>query len=290
MYTYSIIDDVACYEVTTAWQKAIDEWSERRVWLLNNGHNPDEMRIEIYRGKDNVKEEDLVRTVDNILHIEEHSNFLLYMEQSEDNRVTKRIVQSEYEMPHDGMVFDDHGFYTTAALFPASDACVKTCDDDLTSYESYDDFMRRMYREADDSMTLAAMETPLEECDTMSIDEMFAWAEANPFDEGGEYGENNGPVDFHGDFENMTAEQQDAIINPKHYKMIPAEAYVKHPEGLEYMDLMEYILAHHNGVESHLLGQVFKYAMRLGKKDSDLQDAKKIAWYADRLVSVIKER
>ena len=95
-------------------------------------------------------------------------------------------------------------------------------------------------------------------------------------------------LDFHGKFEDMSKEEQDQIINPKHYKMIPAEAYKRFSEGLEYMDLMEYILAHHQGVESHLLGQVFKYACRLGKKDAKLQDAKKIAWYANRLVKVIE--
>lgn len=95
-------------------------------------------------------------------------------------------------------------------------------------------------------------------------------------------------LDFHGNFEDMDDDTQDAIINPKHYKMIPKEAYADKPEGLEYMDLMEYILAHHEGVESHLLGQVFKYACRLGKKDAKLQDAKKIAWYANRLVTVIE--
>jgi len=95
-------------------------------------------------------------------------------------------------------------------------------------------------------------------------------------------------LDFHGNFEEMSQDEQDQIINPKHYKMIPSYAYASHPDGLEYMDLMEYILAHHNGVESHLLGQVFKYACRLGKKDSKLQDARKIEWYARRLVEVIE--
>ena len=95
---------------------------------------------------------------------------------------------------------------------------------------------------------------------------------------------------FHGEFSEMEAALQDAIINPKHYKMIPKSAYTAHPEGLEYMDLMEYILDHHSGVESHLLGQVFKYACRLGKKDAKLQDAKKIEWYANRLVKVIESQ
>jgi hypothetical protein len=54
------------------------------------------------------------------------------------------------------------------------------------------------------------------------------------------------------------------------------------------MDLMEYILSHHKGVESHLLGQIFKYACRLGKKDAKLQDARKIEWYTSRLVEVIE--
>lgn len=95
-------------------------------------------------------------------------------------------------------------------------------------------------------------------------------------------------TDFHGDFGGMSLEMQDAIINPKHYKMIPPEAYEEHPEGLEYMDLMEYILEHHKGVQGHLLGQIFKYACRLGRKDNMEQDATKIEWYANRLVKVIQ--
>ena len=95
-------------------------------------------------------------------------------------------------------------------------------------------------------------------------------------------------LEFHGNFSEMDKWTQEQIINPKHYKMIPKEAYVNKPGGLEYMDLMEYILEGHEGVEAHLLGQVFKYACRLGKKDSKLQDAKKIAWYANRLVTVIE--
>jgi len=97
-------------------------------------------------------------------------------------------------------------------------------------------------------------------------------------------------IDFHNKyFGEMEESLQDSIINPKHYKMIPKEAYNKYPEGLEYIDLMEYILAHHKGLESHLLGQIFKYACRLGKKDADLQDARKIEWYASRLVMAISK-
>jgi len=100
--------------------------------------------------------------------------------------------------------------------------------------------------------------------------------------------ENKKALDFHGNFSSLDKKVQDEIINPKHYKMIPKEAYINKPDGLEYMDLMEYILDDHEGVEAHLLGQVFKYACRLGKKDAKLQDAKKIAWYANRLVNVIE--
>jgi hypothetical protein len=97
-------------------------------------------------------------------------------------------------------------------------------------------------------------------------------------------------IDFHGNFSRMDQSSQDEIINPKHYKMIPKEAYDRFPEGLEYMDLMEYILDSHSGVNSHLLGQIFKYSCRLGKKDADLQDARKIEWYASRLVKSLEHQ
>jgi len=97
-------------------------------------------------------------------------------------------------------------------------------------------------------------------------------------------------IDFHGNFSKMDQLSQDEIINPKHYKMIPKEAYDRFPEGLEYMDLMEYILDSHSGVNSHLLGQIFKYSCRLGKKDADLQDARKIEWYASRLVKSLEHQ
>lgn len=95
-------------------------------------------------------------------------------------------------------------------------------------------------------------------------------------------------VDFHGDFKSMTAEQQDAVINPKHYKLIPPEAYSKYPNGMEYMQLMEYLLSHLEGHEAHTMGHVFKYSVRVGKKDDKLQDAKKIAWYANHMVKILE--
>jgi hypothetical protein len=91
--------------------------------------------------------------------------------------------------------------------------------------------------------------------------------------------------------EKVVYEEKDAIaeaVNPKHYKLIPKEAYERFPEGLEYMDIMEYLLSHHKPYHAHCLGHVFKYAMRAGKKDLLIQDLKKAQWYLNRLISVIE--
>jgi hypothetical protein len=94
---------------------------------------------------------------------------------------------------------------------------------------------------------------------------------------------------FHGDFGSMTPEEQDAIINPKHYKILSAATMLLFLKtGMEYMDIMRYTLSKHKGVIAHVLGQVFKYSFRLGGKDDALQDAKKIAWYGNRLVEEIE--
>jgi hypothetical protein len=94
--------------------------------------------------------------------------------------------------------------------------------------------------------------------------------------------------DFHGDFSGMSDEVKDSIINPKHYKIFSPEDYAKYPDGIEYMDLCDVALAHLSGVESHLVGQILKYALRVGKKDAMEQDATKIEWYASRLVNTVK--
>jgi hypothetical protein len=99
----------------------------------------------------------------------------------------------------------------------------------------------------------------------------------------------NNNLDFHGDFSNLSKEEQDQVINPKHYKILPKEAMQLFlPKGMEYMDIMRYALKEHVGVKAHVLGQVFKYSFRLGGKDDELQDARKIAWYAARLVEEIE--
>lgn len=79
-------------------------------------------------------------------------------------------------------------------------------------------------------------------------------------------------------------------INPPHYKVIPPKSYRKHPDGMEYMDLMVHILPHLDGVVGHLVGQQLKYLIRLGKKDAIEQDAKKAAWYANYLVKHLESK
>ena len=93
-------------------------------------------------------------------------------------------------------------------------------------------------------------------------------------------------IDFHGAFEEMSEEEQDQIINPKHYKIVPPGHY---ENGLEYMDICDFALGHLNGVKAHLVGQILKYTLRVGKKDAFLQDSRKIEWYAKRLVKTIED-
>ena len=89
-------------------------------------------------------------------------------------------------------------------------------------------------------------------------------------------------IDFHGDFDGMTEAEKDAIINPKHYKIVPSGNY---PDGIEYTGLCRLIMADKplTGFQAHILGQVIKYTCRLGGKDAAAQDAKKLAWYAQYL-------
>jgi len=98
-------------------------------------------------------------------------------------------------------------------------------------------------------------------------------------------GTDNTPLDFHGNFSEMDEDTQEAIINPKHYKIVPPGEY---PNGLEYMDICDHALSHLTGVEAHLVGQILKYTLRVGKKDAKEQDARKIQWYAERLVNTVK--
>ena len=75
----------------------------------------------------------------------------------------------------------------------------------------------------------------------------------------------------------LTSKQGKDHINPTHYKGVAA--------GKQYIELMQELLEGYSGVEAHLLGQIYKYSMRLGKKDSKEQDAAKISWYAQCLAN-----
>ena len=89
-------------------------------------------------------------------------------------------------------------------------------------------------------------------------------------------------VDFHGDFDNMSEDHRDAIIKPHHYAIVPAEDFHKFPRGIEYFDLMDYVLAHHTNVNvGHGIGNAFKYLIRAGKKDAMAQDLRKAIWYLE---------
>jgi len=65
-------------------------------------------------------------------------------------------------------------------------------------------------------------------------------------------------------------------INPKHYKNVAA--------GKQYMELMVDMLAGKSGVEAHLFGQVYKYLMRCGNKDQEVQELNKALWYLKALI------
>ena len=79
----------------------------------------------------------------------------------------------------------------------------------------------------------------------------------------------------------FTQSKLDAIINPKHYKNVAA--------GKQYMELMVDMLDGKSGVEAHLFGQVYKYLMRCGNKDDEVQELEKALWYLTALVKYKKE-
>lgn len=59
--------------------------------------------------------------------------------------------------------------------------------------------------------------------------------------------------------------------NPEHYKT----------NGLEAIEVIEAFFMH-----SPHLANVFKYIARAGKKDNEVQDLKKAAWYLDRWIEI----
>lgn len=63
-------------------------------------------------------------------------------------------------------------------------------------------------------------------------------------------------------------------INPAHYKQ----------GGIECIDAIESL-----GIgEAFCRGNAIKYLWRVGRKGSAVEDAKKAAWYVDRLVKILE--
>jgi len=58
--------------------------------------------------------------------------------------------------------------------------------------------------------------------------------------------------------------------------------------GYQYMEMMQHMLEGKEGVEAHLLGQVYKYLMRAGKKDDVEQEYRKARWYLNCLVKFMQ--
>jgi len=51
---------------------------------------------------------------------------------------------------------------------------------------------------------------------------------------------------------------------------------------------MEFILGY-EGLKAHLMGQIYKYMMRMGKKDSEQQELGKVIWYSRCLQILLRD-
>ena len=196
------------------------------------------------------RNEEIVKVLISQEDIKKHSEFLLALRDS-SNRVEGRIMMDMYEQEANGM-------------------------DVIEPKDKLD-----LPQEWQEPYTAYIIRKTKEETNYMLADEELDYKAAVAEMEG-----NDLVVDFHGNFEDMDDAAKDAIINPKHYKTIPAGNY---PNGLEYMDICEHSLAHLDGVKAHLVGQILKYTLRVGKKDAFLQDSRKIEWYAKRLVETVEK-
>jgi hypothetical protein len=86
--------------------------------------------------------------------------------------------------------------------------------------------------------------------------------------------------EYYKGFNGMTSENINNAINPKHYKGIVG--------SYQYIECMEFILGQ-EGLKAHLKGQIYKYMMRLGKKDADLQEIQKVVWYSRCLEILLRD-
>jgi hypothetical protein len=81
-------------------------------------------------------------------------------------------------------------------------------------------------------------------------------------------------------FNGMNNSDISKAVNPAHYQGIVG--------NYQYIECMEFILGY-EGLKSHLIGQVYKYMMRLGKKDEDLQEVGKVVWYSRCLEILLRD-
>jgi len=266
--------------VTENWQEALSAWSDNFCSYDSKAFN--KIRV---RTPENIAF-DLTTTE----QMEVHSSYLKYQEEV-NNRIEQRIAKDEY-MTNIG-TFDI--VHLDNSKLTHTHNSQLGMNSDQTPQPHYDEVYLK-----DPLQELAKLDltysgernAPLYPENDWDIEDMFK----EDFDEELRLTNENDLLsmsgnltDFHGDFDKMSEAQQDAIINPKHYKMLSPEVMAKYPHGMEYIDLMAYLLEGHTGVQAHLLGQIYKYSMRLGKKDNTLQDARKIEWYASRLVSEIEQ-
>jgi hypothetical protein len=260
--------------VTGNWQEALSAWSDNFCSYDSKAFNKIRVRTP----------ENIAYDLQTTEQMEVHSSYLKYQDEV-NNRVEQRIAKDEY-MTNIG-TFDIVHLDNSKLTHTHNSQLGMNADQ--TEQPQYEETARKVM---DDNDTLLEQLAQLDIAYEGKRDEPLypEWEIEDMFKE--DFDEELSLMskpDFHGNFDKMSEAQRDAIINPKHYKMLSPEVMSKHPDGMEYIDLMAYLLEGHTGVQSHLLGQIYKYSMRLGKKDNKLQDAKKIEWYASRLAKEIED-
>ena len=300
-YIYEVIEN-GYYEETENWQHAIDLFNQAGP-LRGQERSA---RIEVYRLLDTGSRY-FTKTLNTHTDIHEWSEFLI--DNLQANRIERRLMKESLPKP---MSFE----YEEAAQREAQEDHWDTTSEWMKELLTEEEDVRCTRDEDGEIVNSPRAEVILDEikcleeeaADALSDEVEGLYAQLNKiYDEDGLYPcsenvcfcdtdddtclnevEEDTKTDFHGDFSGMSDEVKDSIINPKHYKIFAPEDYVDYPDGIEYMDLCDKALAHLSGVESHLVGQILKYTLRVGKKDAMEQDATKIQWYATRLVDTVK--
>ena len=167
----------------------------------------------------------------------------------------------------------------------------KFCSDDNKGKEELDELMNRFLHSAernvdgmsfDDYLSVVKPRHPydgLNEEGVREYERTDAWLSRKHREERNKELDDEFRMTTFGPLEPEEEQARDEVeiaVDPPHYKEIVP--------GMQYMQMMQYMLADFKGVEAHALGHVYKYLTRLGKKDNKLQDAKKALWYLNALV------